>query len=213
MGISSPALTFQQNFRNNVTMKEPEHPHKVLLNFFHPYPRRSKVGVELFGATQGVEGVVRRDLYESYADFFVDVNAEQEHLDGADIIVMQHPLYWYSCPALMKEWMDVVFARGYAYGGEKRALAGKAYMHCITTGGSEEAYRGGKESRFTLDELLSPFEQSAHFCGMTYLKPYVVAGTHSITREQISVAAEGYRNLLDEMVKQGPTTRAQGRQE
>lgn len=29
---------------------------------------------------------------------------------------MQHPFYWYSTPALLKEWQDLVLEHGWAYG-------------------------------------------------------------------------------------------------
>lgn len=32
------------------------------------------------------------------------------------MIVFQHPLYTYSCPALLKEWLDRVLSRGFASG-------------------------------------------------------------------------------------------------
>ena len=43
-------------------------------------------------------------------------------------IVLQHPLYWYSVPGLLKHWFDKVLARGFAYGAGGRELVGKRWV-------------------------------------------------------------------------------------
>jgi glutathione-regulated potassium-efflux system ancillary protein KefG len=50
------------------------------------------------------------------------------------VIVFQHPLYTYSCPALLKEWLDRVLSRGFASGPGGNQLAGKYWRSVITTG-------------------------------------------------------------------------------
>lgn len=116
-------------------------------------------------AIADLDGVELRDLYEDYPDFNIDVTEEQKRLDAHDIIVFQHPLYWYSCPALLKEWMDLVLEFNYAFGPEGIALHGKKLLTVITTGGSTEAYTRKGVNRSTIQELLVPFAQTAHFCG------------------------------------------------
>ena len=74
-----------------------------------------------------VDGVELRDLYELYPDFYIDVAAEQEALGRSDVIVLQHPFYWYSTPAMLKEWQDLVLEHGFAYGCRaETALRGQA---------------------------------------------------------------------------------------
>ena len=63
-----------------------------------------------------MEGVRLHDLYEAYPDFLIDVEAEQALLLEHDVIVFQHPVYWYSSPAILKEWQDLVLEHGFAYG-------------------------------------------------------------------------------------------------
>jgi glutathione-regulated potassium-efflux system ancillary protein KefG len=75
------------------------------------------------------------------------------------VIVLHHPFYWYSAPALLKEWMDLVLELGWAYGPGGVALRGKLMLNAITTGGSAEAYRAEGKNRFTMRELLAPFDQ------------------------------------------------------
>ena len=68
------------------------------------------------------------DLYEAYPDFDIDVRREQELLAAHEVIVLQHPFYWYSAPALLKEWQDLVLEHGWAYGSGGTALRGKALL-------------------------------------------------------------------------------------
>ena len=44
-----------------------------------------------------------------------DIAAEQARVDRADALVLVYPIYWWSMPALMKGWIDRVFANGWAY--------------------------------------------------------------------------------------------------
>ena len=57
-----------------------------------------------------------RDMYQLYPNFDIDVKTEQKILEVSDRIVLQFPIYWYQTPALMKQWFDVVFEYGWAYG-------------------------------------------------------------------------------------------------
>jgi hypothetical protein len=97
----------------------------VLLTLAHPALERSRANRALAKAAKGLEGVTFHDLYETYPDFAIDIEAEQEKLLAHDVIAVQFPLYWYSTPALMKEWFDLVWLHGFAYGLDGNALAGK----------------------------------------------------------------------------------------
>ncbi|MBF0277225.1 MAG: NAD(P)H-dependent oxidoreductase [SAR324 cluster bacterium] len=149
---------------------------KILILFAHPALEKSIVNKSLFSALQGLEKITTHDLYEVYPDFFIDVTFEQELLKEHDIIVFQHPLYWYSSPALLKKWQDLVLEHGFAYGEGATALHGKKLLSAITTGGIREAYQKNGVNRYTIRQILTPFDQSAHFCGMEYLPPFVVHG-------------------------------------
>lgn len=45
-----------------------------------------------------------------------DVKAEIEKLLWADLLILQFPLWWFTMPAILKGWVDRVFAYGFAYG-------------------------------------------------------------------------------------------------
>lgn len=150
---------------------------RVLVLFAHPAFQKSRAHRELAAAARGTEGVTFHDLYEAYPDFQIDVAREQALLLAHDAIVFQHPFYWYSCPALLKEWLDLVLEFGFAYGPAGTRLHGKSLLSVITTGGGAQAYTPEGHNRFTMAELLRPFEQTAALCGMTWLPPFIVHGT------------------------------------
>ena len=144
---------------------------------------KSVINGPLARAAQRVEGVTFNDLYEQYPDYLIDVKREQELLAVHDVIVWQHPFHWYSAPSIVKEWCDVVLEYGYAYGPGGTHLRGKTWVHAITTGGAAEAYHSTGVNRYTVKELMAPFEQTAHLCGMNYIQPRVLHGALSLHRE------------------------------
>jgi glutathione-regulated potassium-efflux system ancillary protein KefG len=174
---------------------------KTTVFFFHPFPRRSRVNRALKEAIQDVKGIELRDMYEIYPDFAIDVNREKEVLLGTEVAVFQHPFYWYSCPALMKEWIDEVLERGWAYGPGGTHLHGKYWIQAITTGGPPDAYKREGNNRFTVREFLRPFEQTARLCGMKPLEPHFVQKTHLLTDVEIQAAAQGFRRHIEGIVQ------------
>jgi glutathione-regulated potassium-efflux system ancillary protein KefG len=169
----------------------------ILILFAHPAFERSRVHRRLVEAVSDLPGVTFQDLYEAYPDFDVDVGREQELLRAHETIVLQHPFFWYSTPPLVKQWEDLVLEHGWAYGTGGAALQGKRLISAISTGGPERAYCTGGYNRFSIRQLLAPLEQTARLCGMEYLPPFVVFGTHRLGEEQIGGAAADYRSLVE----------------
>lgn len=151
---------------------------QILILFAHPAYQRSRANKRLVDRVRDLEGVTFHDLYEAYPDFNIDVASEQRQLLDHDLLVFHHPFYWYSCPALLKEWQDLVLEHGFAYGRGGTSLAGKALLSVITTGGSADAYHADGVNRYEITEFLRPFEQTATLCGMDYLPPFVAHGIH-----------------------------------
>ncbi len=143
-----------------------------------------------------MEGVTVNNLYENYPDFFIKVKKEQNLLVEHDIIIWHHPFYWYSAPAIIKEWMDLVLEHGFAYGMEGKALEGKMAFSVISTGGKKEVYCKEGRNHFTINQFLAPFNQAANLCGMTYLPPFVVHGSHTISDEEIDKFTQVYHDLI-----------------
>jgi glutathione-regulated potassium-efflux system ancillary protein KefG len=150
---------------------------RILVLFAHPVLERSRVNRRLLSAVRDVPGVTVHDLYDVYPTLYIDAKREQRLLLDHDVVVFQHPFYWYSTPAILKEWQDLVLEHGWAYGRGGTQLRGKITMNAITTGGPAAAYRRDGYNRFTIRELLAPWDQTAHLCGMRFLAPFAVHAT------------------------------------
>ena len=154
---------------------------KVLVLYAHPRPDRSEVNALLASAAREVEGVTFVDLYAEYPSFEVDVDLEQQRLVEHDVVVFQHPVYWYSCPALLKEWQDLVLEHGFAYGSEGHALDGKVLVNAVTAGAREDVYAKTGRYELSLREYFAPFEHTAILCRMRYLAPFASRSTRRAT--------------------------------
>ena len=170
---------------------------KVLINFAHPARSRSKINSALRGAVEDLDDVTINDLYAAYPDFLIDVKREQNLCETHDVIVFQHPFYWYSTPAIMKEWLDLVLQHGWAYGSQGNALKGKLFLQAITAGGDDSTYRKDGYNEFTIRELTSPYRATAKLCKMVWLPPFAVLGIHrGLPDEQVETHAEDYRRAI-----------------
>jgi glutathione-regulated potassium-efflux system ancillary protein KefG len=172
---------------------------RTLLLFAHPAIERSRVHRRLVQSLPPLEGLTFHDLYELYPRFDVDVAREQSLLTEHDLILVQHPFYWYSIPPLLKQWQDLVLEHGWAYGSKGTALRGKKIMHIVSTGGPRSAYDRKGHNRFSMRELMAPLEQTARLCGMEFLPPYVIHGTHRLTVPDIERECERYRRVVTDL--------------
>jgi glutathione-regulated potassium-efflux system ancillary protein KefG len=171
---------------------------RVLVLFAHPVLERSRVNRRLVDAIRGLDDVTIHDLYEAYPTLAIDVRREQALLLAHDVVVFQHPFYWYSCPAILKEWQDLVLEHGWAYGGGGTQLRGKITMNAITTGGPAAAYRRDGYNRFTIRELLAPWDQTAHLCGMRFLAPFAVHATLRVVGDDdLAESRAAYVRLIE----------------
>ena len=171
---------------------------RLLILFAHPALHKSRVNQLLLSSVQSLPGVTVNDLYESYPNFHVNVAREQALLLEHDVIIFQHPFYWYSSPAILKQWQDLVLEYGFAYGKNGTQLQGKLVLTAISTGGPSSAYQRGGYNYFTVRELLAPFEQTVRLCGMTYLPPFVVPGVLWMQdQEELSTYGSVYRRALE----------------
>lgn len=169
---------------------------KVLILFFHPRFEDSQANKALASAAKKIENVTFRDLYEHYPDFNVDIKAEQQLLKENDIIIWQHPFYWYSCPPLMKQWIDLVLEYGWAYGKNGDQLRDKYFLSAITSAGNFDVYRKGGKNNFTYKELLQPFEQTVNLCLGHYLPPFIVPAALKLSKEELLNYGNFYTELI-----------------
>ena len=170
---------------------------RILILFAHPALQKSRVNRRLIEKAHNLEGVTFHDLYEVYPDFHIRVKREQSLLLDHDLIVFHHPFYWYSSPAIIKEWIDLVLEYGFAYGIEGTALKGKSMMTAISAGGSEDSYKADGVHYYHVRDFLRTFERTAALCNMTYLPPFVVHHNSELaTSEDIAVYGDLYRKVI-----------------
>jgi glutathione-regulated potassium-efflux system ancillary protein KefG len=170
---------------------------RVLIIYAHPAPHKSEVNRRLAAAVANLDGVTFHDLYETYPDFLIDVPREQVLLVQHDVVVLQHPFYWYSTPAIMKEWQDLVLEYGFAYGENGDKLDAKTWVNAVTAGGPEHSYSAEGYNGFAVRELLAPLEQTARLCRMKFAEPFVVYGTLESHRQgELDATAVRYRDFV-----------------
>lgn len=171
---------------------------RVLVIYAHPGQRHSVINTRLQETARLVDGITFHDLYAAYPQFKINIDAEQERLENHDAIVFQFPVYWYSTPSLLKEWQDLVLEYGFAYGEHGTALKDKIFATVVTAAGGEDAYKTGGSNNFTLRTLLSPLEQTANLCKMTYLPPFALYSAHKARNDgRAEQHAANYRLFLE----------------
>lgn len=168
----------------------------VLVLAAHPDWRESRVNRLLTQQARSVPGVEVRDLYTLYPDYDIDVPAEQATTEAAQLLVLLHPIQWYSMPALMKLWLDEVLQYGWAYGRAGTALHGKDLWLVASTGGPESSYHPQGYNRYFFDAFLPPYEQTAALCGMRFLPPLLLHAAHRASREELEAHAQVFRDRL-----------------
>jgi NAD(P)H dehydrogenase (quinone) len=146
----------------------------------------------------------RQQTEEAHASahngFAPDLQAEMDKLAWCDVLIFQFPIWWLGLPAILKGWVDRVFAVGLAYGGgrwfERGLLTGKRAMCSVTVGGLAPAYSddgmyGG------IEEIMSPIHRGVFgFTGFTVIEPFVVYGPNRISETERSGYLARYRQRL-----------------
>ena len=145
-----------------------------------------------------------------------DIAREQAKLRWADAVILQFPLWWFSMPAIMKGWVERVYAYGFAYGvGEhsdrhwgdrygEGSMAGKRAMLLVTTGGWESHYsprgiNGG------IDDILFPIQHGIlHYPGFDVLPPYVIFRSGKMDEARFAHTRDALGERLDNLWRTAP---------
>ncbi|MET3077794.1 MULTISPECIES: glutathione-regulated potassium-efflux system ancillary protein KefG [Pantoea] len=178
-------------------------PPKILLLYAHPESQDSIANRVLLQSAMELDHVTVHDLYAHYPDFFIDIHYEQQLLRDHQIVVFQHPLYTYSCPALLKEWLDRVLSRGFASGPDGNALEGKYWRSVVTTGEPEAAYHPSGLNRYQMSDIMRPFELTAQMCRMHWMTPMVIYWARRQTPDVMRNFARAYGDWLASPLPQG----------
>lgn len=132
--------------------------------------------------------------------FAADVRAEMEKVLWADFVIFQFPIWWFGLPAILKGWVDRVFAVGFAYGGgrwyDEGAFRGKRAMLSLTTGGGPAIFAPDGLSG-PIDQILWPIQHGMlYFVGMDVLPPFIAWGPARAGDERRREYLAEYRQRL-----------------
>ena len=137
------------------------------------------------------------EIGQSYPTGTIDVDNEQRLIEAHDRIILQFPIFWYSVPAVLKNWIDRVFSHGWAYGRDGDAFVGKELGLAYSTGTAAEAYRAGGRNHFSMSELTKPLELTAIFIKARFLPSFILHGANAgFSDEELEKSAKAYLAYL-----------------
>ena len=162
---------------------------KILVISGHPNLPDSTANKTVLDAVKNHFGdaINMRELDKLYVNGKFDVPAEQKALAEADIVVLQFPVYWYSEPGLLKQWIDDVFEYGFAYGSQGTALRGKKLVVSVTTGASEAYYA---PDSVDFNDLLTPAKATCALTGMEFAGSLPLYGVSYANRTDEAARAD-----------------------
>lgn len=143
-----------------------------------------------------------RDIHQLYPNYQIDVAAEQEALLRHDTIILQFPMFWFSMPAILKQWFDSVFTYQFAYGSKGDKLKNKKLLPSLTVGQIEGNFYDGEH--FLIDDFLRSIQKSAEYSQMEYLKPTFLFGVSPVegnTKEEVQAKAKKQSQRLAEIIR------------
>jgi NAD(P)H dehydrogenase (quinone) len=153
----------------------------------------------------------REELYAAaHQGFVAEVEAELKKLAWCDIMIWQFPLWWFGVPAVLKGWVDRVFALGRAYGAgqfyENGVFRGKRALLSLTTGSGSpaEAYQPGGLQGDLLGILRPLHRGMLQFTGFTVLAPHVVYGPARLSDEQRAAELAAWATRLPGLAEEVP---------
>jgi NAD(P)H dehydrogenase (quinone) len=129
---------------------------------------------------------------ETYATahdgFIAEIQTEMDKLFWCDAVILQFPLWWFGLPAILKGWVDRVFAAGRIYGGGKwydhGVFAGKRAM-CSVTAGSPASKYSEKGFNGPISTILFPINRGIfYFTGFSVVEPFLVYAPARLSAEE-----------------------------
>jgi NAD(P)H dehydrogenase (quinone) len=160
-------------------------------------------------SSEGPFGYLREQARAS-ADggFAPELAAEITKLKEADTVIFLFPLWWFGLPAILKGWVDRVFAFGFAYGPAQRLatgpLRGKKAMVALTTGAPAPTFtRAGVNG--SIHALLFPIQYGTlHWTGMDVLPPFVAYGAARVDAAARTAYLDEWRDRLGTLATTPP---------
>lgn len=173
---------------------------KTLVILIHPGSNTSVVNKRwLEELNKYPEKYVIHDLYNAYPDEKINVEAEQNRIEQYTKVVFQFPMYWFGSPSLFKKWLDEVFVYGWAFGSKSGyKVADKKIALAISLGADEEDYRANGKFKYTVEELLRPFELTFEYVKSDYKSFFAQFGVdNQVSANWIEKSVSRYMSHLE----------------
>lgn len=182
---------------------------KTLIIVAHPNISKSVINKRLIEELKKYpEKYTIHELISSYPDGKIDVEKEQKLVEAHDNLILQFPIQWFSCPAILKTWLDDVLTQGWAYGrngGDK--LQGRKIALAVTAGIRQSDYQESGRYHYNLEQLLTPFETTfRYYCHAEYSSFFAFYGAEIVPGEEyssdiaeIEKGAKDYLEFLEKM--------------
>lgn len=184
----------------------------VLIIYAHPSPNSFNAALRdlaVRALSQAGHSILLSDLYTMRFDPVLSaqelqgdlqsIQPEIEKVRQADLLLFQFPEWWYGMPAIMKGWIDRVFAYGFAYDDqhsfENGLLRGKKAMLSLTTGAREDYFRQAPQR--DLMRVLEPIHYGIFaYCGLQVLPPFIAYGPRAMNEAERKATLEAFREHL-----------------
>lgn len=192
----------------------------VLIIYAHPNPTSFNAALRdlaLRVLSQAGHSILLSDLYtmrfnpvlsaQELQGDLREIQSEIEKVRRADLLLFQFPDWWYGMPAIMKGWIDRVFAYGFAYDDEHSfdngLLKGKKAMLSLTVGAREDYFREAPQR--DLMRVLEPIHYGIFaYCGMEVLPPFIAYGPGEMSEAERQATLEAFRERLQKLTELKP---------
>ena len=166
---------------------------KTLVILVHPDMENSRINKSWKEELEKYpDKITIHELYKEYPDWNIDIKKEQELILKHDNIIFEFPLYWYSSPPILKKWLDDVLSFNWAYGNEYR-LKGKNIGFAVSVGGPETEYSKTGSVKFSMNEILIPFEATVEYIKANLISHYILFdATESLSEEKLLESTKNY---------------------
>ena len=206
----SEPTSFTASLKNVSIQTLEENGHQVVLSDlyaqgFHPTAEKFDFSI-ISGSSFNYMHEQKNAAMHSMA-FAPDISDEIIKLKEADLIIFHFPLWWSSAPAILKGWIDRVFAMGVAWDSRGQVfseglLRGKQVLVVTSTSESGDSYQPTGLYKGTVEQMLHPLLYGTFaYCGMDVLKPFVAYDVLNKNNEQRSQIIDLYREHLINMIK------------
>lgn len=171
----------------------------VLILLSHPNFDNSLFSKYLANAVQKSGDFQVRLLDKNMGNGYFNLEVEKNLLRGCNALVWQFPIYWYNCPASLRNWQDQILSP-IVYSADN-FLKGKPVQAVFTAGAAEKEYGPTGLNRYTAEEMLRPMEMTVNASGMVWKKPLGFYGCSGTPDEKdLAQMARTYEKALQELL-------------